>query len=212
MALVQNVLIGKASGSVGEATFTTWKGKNVLKSKAQNGYSNPSQAQLNNNEKFAVMVALYRSIAGIVTSGFKAQANGQSEYNGFMQENRYSETVTGSPGSYKVDTSKLMISKGPEFTSSLGNFAKIGGPANNIQVTWDVSNPNLPSDTPVVVALFDRTTGTFLASQSGLYTTTGDFTFVGTGWGTNIATIDVYGFICNPLTGKACDSVTAMIA
>lgn len=33
MARVQNTLIGRASGSVGGATFTTWKGINVLKSK-----------------------------------------------------------------------------------------------------------------------------------------------------------------------------------
>ena len=56
MAKPQNVLIGKTRGSVGEATFSSWKGENVLKSKAVNAYSNPTTEQRNNNTKFGFSI------------------------------------------------------------------------------------------------------------------------------------------------------------
>lgn len=205
MALVQNPIIGKASGSVGNVTFTGWKGKNVMKTKAENSYSNPTNTQLNNNEKFSVMVAFYRTISAIVLSGFKSLAVGKSEYNAFMQENPYSETVSGVSGSYKVATNLIKVSKGPELTSYLNGVTKSASGANAIMVAWPIVE-GLAYTTPLVISFFDRTTGAFITSINQEYQDS-DVTVTSPGIGTNIATTDVYIYYCNLVTGKACDSI-----
>lgn len=204
MALVQNPIIGKTSGSVGNVTFTGWKGKNVMKTKAENSYSNPTQTQLNNNAKFAVLVAFYRTISSIVSSGFKASAVGKSEYNAFMQENPYSDTVSGTPGSYKVATNQLKISKGPELQSILGSPTKSASGANQIDIQLNFTG-TFDTSWPTVIAAFNRTTGEFITSVNGTLDD-GSVSIGHTGIGTAIATTDIYIFYCNSVTGKACDS------
>jgi hypothetical protein len=204
MALVQNVLIGKANGSVGNATFTQWKGKNVLKAKAVNSYSDPTQEQLNNNSKFAVLTAFARIILSYIQLGFKAMAVGKSEYNAFTQENPYSLTVTGSPGSYIVDTENIKVSKGPEFQEGIATAVKSSSGADMIVIDWTPSN--FTRNTDIVYALaFNRTTGEFIVAHSeGV--SAGSISLEAAGIGTNIATTDVYVFYVNGTNGKACDS------
>jgi hypothetical protein len=204
MALVQNVLIGKTKGSVGNATFTQWKGKNVLKAKAVNNYSDPTQEQLNNNSKFAVMTDFARSILVYIQAGFKAMAVGKSEYNAFTQENPYSVTVTGSPGSYKVDTEIIKVSKGPEFPEGIANATKMADGAHAISINWS-SNQFTRVDDTVYGLLFERATGNFIQGAQQVVSDEG-ILFDGTGIGTNIANYDVYIFYVNSTNGKACDS------
>lgn len=205
MAVVQNPIVGKASGSVGNITFAGWKGKNIMKTKAENSYSNPTQSQLNNNEKFAVMIAFYRTISSIVLSGFKAMAIGKSEYNAFMQENPYSDVVEGTPGAYLVSTELLKVAKGPELISALGTVEKAASGANSIEITWSDTTSLAPT-TPLVAVAFNRTTGSFIVANYADFDQ-GITTVDATGIGTAIATTDVYLFYCNLVTGKACDSI-----
>lgn len=204
MALVQNVLIGKAAGSVGNATFTTWKGKNVLKSKSTNNYSDPTQEQLNNNSKFSVMTAFARSILVYIQAGFKAMAVGKSEYNAFTQENPYSVTVTGAPGSYLVDTENIKVSKGPEFQEGIATATKTANGANQITIEWTANDFTRSTDV-LYGLLFERSTGIFIQGFTQ-QVSEGDQSFTGTGIGTNIANYDVYIFYVNGTNGKACDS------
>lgn len=204
MALVQNVLIGKAAGSVGNATFTTWKGKNVLKSKSTNNYSDPTQEQLDNNSKFSVITAFARSILVYIQVGFKAMAVGKSEYNAFTQENPYSATVTGSPGSYKIDTENIIVSKGPEFQEGVALATVTSDSANVILVEWSPGNFTRSTDTVYALA-FNRTAGTFVFGSSAA-ASVGEISFTNTGIGTNITDYDVYLFYVNQTNGKACDS------
>lgn len=46
MAIVQNPLINRASGAVGNSVFSKWKNRNVLKSKSINPYPSPTPAQV----------------------------------------------------------------------------------------------------------------------------------------------------------------------
>ena len=132
MAKPQNVLIGKTKGSVGDATFTTWKGVNVLKSKAVNSYSAPTTEQLQNNSKFGVMSLFSKSIAAFILAGFRAMAIKMTEYNAFSKANPYSEVIAGSAPNYFVDPSGIKISQGPELPWSLANAEKSASGADTI--------------------------------------------------------------------------------
>lgn len=207
MAVTQNTLIGKSRGSVGNTTFTKWKGLNVLKSKAVNNYSDPTQEQLSNNSKFAVMQAFMRSIATFIIAGFKAMAVNKTEYNAFSQENPYSRTIGGTSPDYFVDPAEIIISKGPELPGSLVSAIGEDLNPNQITITWP-ADPTIPQDAPIYVAIFDSTTGALLGSSTGV-TTFGDLsvdvnaTGIGPNWLDHVA----YIFFVNPSNGKACDSI-----
>lgn len=53
MAIVQNPLISRASGSVGNSIFSKWKNKNTLRSKSINPYPAPTSAQSAVRSKFS---------------------------------------------------------------------------------------------------------------------------------------------------------------
>lgn len=59
MAIVQNPLIARASGSVGNSIFSKWKDKNTLRSKSINPYPAPSPAQLVQQQKMRDFISLY---------------------------------------------------------------------------------------------------------------------------------------------------------
>lgn len=112
MAITQNTLIGKASGSVGGATFSSWKGKNVLRSKPSS-VSNPnSPGQLEQRSKLRKAVAFYRSLAAVVNLGFQQMANGMSNYNAFIREALKSGAFSGTDLLPITDFAALQLSKG----------------------------------------------------------------------------------------------------
>lgn len=207
MAKPQNVLIGKTKGSVGDATFTSWLGINVLKSKAVNNYTNPTTEQLQNNSKFGVMQAFAKMIAIFIVAGFKAMKVGRTEYNAFQKANPYSVVVGGSAPSFFVDPAEIKISQGPELPFGLASATKEADGANSIVVTWPAVS-GAPADAPVYAAAFNSTTGLLLASALGTENMDNEgIPLTATGLGTNIATTVVHVFYVNPANGKACDSI-----
>lgn len=207
MAKPQNVLIGKTKGSVGDATFTTWKGVNILKSKAVNNYSDPTTEQLQNNSKFGVMSLFAKSIAAFILAGFRAMAIKMTEYNAFSKANPYSVVIAGSAPNYFVDPSEIKIAQGPELPYALVDATKDPDGADAILIDW-IPFGEVGSNMPVYAAAFSSTTGELLASTLGAnHTTSGGTTLEATGLGTNIATTVVHIFYVNPVNGKACDSI-----
>lgn len=207
MAKPQNVLIGKTKGSVGDATFTQWKGTSVLKSKAVNNYSNPTPEQMQNNSKFGVMSLFAKQIAFFILAGFRAMAVKMTEYNAFSKANPYSVVIGGTAPNYFVDPTEIKISQGPELPYGVSAALKEADGTDTVLVTWD-SSTGLPSDAIMYAAAFSNTTGELLASSLGsVIGSVGSLELVATGLGTSIATITVHLFYVNKSNGKACDSV-----
>jgi len=112
MAITQNPLIGASKGSLGNVTMTRLRGKNILKNKAINNYSDPTPTQLRNNFAFALLVAFSRTIKSLYRAGFKEVATSMSEYNKFMQLNN-PEALTGSTVvDTAIDPAKIVIAQG----------------------------------------------------------------------------------------------------
>lgn len=112
MARVSNTLIGKASGSVGNATFSSWKGINVLKEKATTVANPNTIPQQNQRVGFALFVEVFRKIPTVVRLGFKKLAVKQSEFNAFIAANVPNALNFGVPGSPVIDAGDVFISKG----------------------------------------------------------------------------------------------------
>lgn len=158
MAVVQNTLIGKTRGSVGNATFTTWKGLNVLKSKAVTVANPRSLGQVSQRAKLTLIVMVYREISSVIKRGFKSGAVNQSEYNAFTSQNIVSATSTDGEGRASLETENLLISKGSMGSTQIDSITAIDG-SNTINVGW-LSSP-LPiggagTDSPLI-AVYNET-------------------------------------------------------
>lgn len=212
MAKPQNVLIGKTRGSVGEATFSSWKGENVLKSKAVNAYSNPTIEQRNNNTKFGVINIFAKSILAFILVGFKAMTAKMTDRNAFSKMNPYSRVVTGTAPNYVVDPTELILAAGPELQGPLEIANKTSDEANSIVVNW--ASGTFPiQDARIYAAAFNNTTGELVASSLGVVTMGDDGLFLASpGIGTGINNHTVHLFYVNPANGKACDSLIVPVA
>lgn len=111
MAIVQNTLIGKTKQSVGGTTFTTWKGRNVLKSKAIAVANPQTAAQTLQRNKFSACVALWVLMKAAISLSFARIAGNITPANRFSKLN-----VTGFSGTSKdystADYSSLVVSVG----------------------------------------------------------------------------------------------------
>lgn len=119
MAIVQNPIIGKASGSVGGVTFTTWKGKNVLKSKPTSVANPNTPGQKTQRSKLTLIVLIYRLIAGVIAIGYENLAIGKSVYNAFVSQNIQDATLGSSTTVATLIPASLMVSKGTIGTTPL---------------------------------------------------------------------------------------------
>lgn len=83
MAIVQNPLISRASGSVGNSIFSKWKNKNTLRSKSINPYPAASPAQLVNQQKMKDLINLYSLLKPYRTL-FYSKKNSKYSYLSFL--------------------------------------------------------------------------------------------------------------------------------
>lgn len=112
MAVVQNTLIGKASGSVGNVTFLSWRGINVLKSKPTSVANPRTPGQTLQRGKLTMIVMLYRAINNIVNIGYAARAIRQSAYNAFVKSNIRNIFTVGSDNIPIINYALLKIAQG----------------------------------------------------------------------------------------------------
>lgn len=136
MARVQNTLIGKSSGSVGGATFSTWKGINVLKSKAISVFNPKTQAQENQRQRMALLVAFFRSASSAINVGFQKLAVKKSAYNAFIQANLLPYNFSGVAPSMTLVETSVLLAKGTIQSVSIASVTNTAASAN-VVVGWN---------------------------------------------------------------------------
>lgn len=135
MAIVQNTLIGKASGSVGGTTFTSWKGKNVLKAKPTQVANPRTQAQTDQRSVFVSAINLYRMASLALSLGFNALAVGKSAYNAFVSENLKNGSLSKNVESNIYDLDTFKTAKG-SLTPTASFTVEEGTTPNTVKVSW----------------------------------------------------------------------------
>ena len=99
------------SGTVGNFVTSTYRGQNVVRSKAFNPKDANSEAQQKHRNIFKMMSDEYRSLTQLITVGFPTRPQNQSPYNAFMAEN-LSNAVDNTGEFPVIDYSKMIVSKG----------------------------------------------------------------------------------------------------
>ena len=133
--VVSNPLIGKSKQSMGNATFSTWKGINVLKEKPQSVANPNSDSQQMQRSAFSQMVALFRQFPAAVRVGFKKLAVKKSEFNAFTSYNLKNAFDYSSPPTADIQLGSLYTSRGTIETTQL-LLANADRSANNAVITW----------------------------------------------------------------------------
>lgn len=159
MARVQNTLIGRASGSVGGATFTTWKGINVLKSKPESVANPRTLGQISQRNRLAIMVPVYRALALAIAIGFKSRAVAKSAYNAFMSANIIPSTSVDGAGIASIQFQSLKFALGTMGSTPIDN-ATATNDARNVSITWDANLQPLGSSANDESYLIAYNTGT----------------------------------------------------
>lgn len=120
MAITQNTLIGRTSGRVGNAVFSTWKGRNVLKQKAETVANPRTILQQMNRLRFATLLNIGKSLQPIITYGFQ-ELKRQTWLNNFMSINSYTDFLSWDDNtqSWIADLNNMVISSGNLFASPI---------------------------------------------------------------------------------------------
>lgn len=165
MAQVQNTLLGRAKGRVGNAVFSTWKGRNILKQKAES-VANPRSAQQQaNRARFTALLALGRNLRPLCQIGFKEYASTVTWLNRFMSTNTQSGAFEWNDNTteWEQKNDNIVIAEGSLMTTQVAIDHIINtGPKSNITLSWDTSTEgNKSPDDRLFGILFTESTIVF---------------------------------------------------
>lgn len=132
MAIVQNGLIGRASGQYGGAVFYTNGGQNVIRSKPVQVAPSNTPRQVAQRNAMATMVAMFSMFASIVRIGFRNRIAKLSAYNAFVKKNLGLIFDFTDPENVVVDCNVLSLSSG-SLTQTPVTVAVVG---NVCTATW----------------------------------------------------------------------------
>lgn len=203
MARVQNTLIGRASGSVGQVVFLTWRLINVTRSKPSSVANPDTILQQQQRNRFGATVELYRILKDILAVGLKNRNRKMTLFNFFQYLNQQKCFDNVGDGTVAFLPENLIVSYGKNGgVNNLKLLGANGGPS--VQFTWiDLPLPDgFTFNDKVYAAVFNENSG-----QWGVYSAASNFRnlqFLNLIMPSNQTTGDVlHGFIFfkNPETG-----------
>lgn len=204
---IHNGLFSKRlSGSAGDLTFSSWKGKNVFKMKATQVRNPRSDAQMIQRARMKALSSLGSIAIKAIRLGFSKLASGKSEYNVFTSRNM--SEVVGQP-----DLTSTITFPNLSFSSgNLESFQGLSAPTlagDDITVNWTAPVPGSTDENDEAIVLAIRVnrapiadTVDQLAKSAGTGTATIPDVQVGD-------QIHVYVFGRNPDTGDVSNTFYA---
>ncbi len=204
MAIVQNPITGRTKQKFGTAVFSKQFSKNTMRSKPIEVKNPRTPDQVNQRNKFSLMVAEGRRLLTMLKVSFQNMTTDMSAFNVFIKNN-IKTAITGTPGNYVIDYSLLKVAKGPltkTITFHAGNDL-----ASKVKRTWtppidplDEANNDL-----LYVASFNEDKNEWLYSATTTTRATGlDEQTVPATWTGD--TVHVYSFFVNPGGNTSSDS------
>ena len=111
MSIVQNPVTGRTKNKFGTAVFSKQFGKNTMRTKPIEVKNPKTPDQVNQREKFALIVGTAREILDILRVSFKSESVKMSAFNSFVSHN-IKTAIIGTPGNFEIDYPNLLVSKG----------------------------------------------------------------------------------------------------
>ena len=111
MATFEKGILGGFSGKVGNVVGARWRGKDIMRSLPQRGDYVPTEAQVDQRMRFALVVTFLMWLKPIVGKYFGKKQGDKSIYN-LATSYHIKQAVTVTGGVYTMDYPKVLISKG----------------------------------------------------------------------------------------------------
>lgn len=207
MARVSNTLIGRSSGSIGNATFSTWKGINVLKEKATSVANPSTPTQLMNRSAMRQAVAIGRVLYAMVFLGFKSLAVKKSSFNAFVGAMRKFAFDYSAPPVATLVPGAVLISKGSVSETAIVTCTASRG-LNTVVVDFvaGITGPGQSGTDTVIAAAFNQSQDLWAPGSNNAIRNDGSVSFaLPAGWIVGDSLLVYLGFY-NPSTGNASDS------
>lgn len=205
MAIVQNPITGRSKQKFGTAVFSKQFGKNTLRTKPMEVKNPRTPDQVNQRNKFSLMVAEGRRLLSMLKLSFQNMAISMSAFNVFIKNN-IKTAITGLPGSYAIDYSLLVIAKGPLYQTS--NITAGNELASKVKRSWAPPiDPVDPANLDLLyVATYNEDKKEWFYSATATTRVTGvDQQDIPATWTGD--TVHVFSFFVNPDGNQCSDSV-----
>lgn len=142
MARITGNIIGNYDQSAGNLTFTTWKGIQVMKSKAEKVSNPQTEGQMIQRNRLSAITFYNSWLRGMYIAGFAKLAVGKSEYNVFSSRNIMTATQSDPLNVRNLILENLQLSSGNTGNPSTVIASNSGG---QVKIEWDTT-PVFPND------------------------------------------------------------------
>lgn len=142
--------LGGFSGSIGPVVGSTWKTKDVMKSQPGPRKGAPTQAQLDQQARFALAGDFMNNVKKLLGITMPDSSN-MTGFNIFLQQ-VLQDAVTGASNAWTLDYSKVQLSTGD--LQNAFSYSTASAAAGKITWTWqvDASLQENPNDKAILVA------------------------------------------------------------
>ncbi|MDP1814575.1 MAG: DUF6266 family protein [Leadbetterella sp.] len=134
MATFAKGILGGYSGKVGNVIGTSWKGKDVVRSLPTIRKNRVfTQTQLDQQEKFGLMIQFTKTMSSLLSTTFKAYGKGVSAINAAMSYN-LQNAINSLVSPFNISYPLILVSRGVLPNTSQASATGIAG--NKIQFNW----------------------------------------------------------------------------
>ena len=135
MGIVKKGVNGGLSGKAGSVVGSSWKDIDYIKGLPKKSNKPATQAQLEQQARFALGVKTLQPITSLLNEGFKGQNSGKATGYNMALQHFPSQAITGVYPTFAVDYKNMLISK--------GNLAKpssvtLASDAGTLTISWTV--------------------------------------------------------------------------
>lgn len=134
MAIFSKGILGGFSGKVGNVIGSTWRGKDVLRSLPTKRNRVATQSQLDQQEKFSLILKFMSTMTALLNTTYKAYGKGISAVNAAVSYN-LQNGISGAASPFNLNYPTILLSRGDlPNTSSATAVAEAG---NAVKFTWE---------------------------------------------------------------------------
>lgn len=152
MGIIQKGILGGFSGKVGNVIGGNWKGIDYMRSQAQRSDFVPTQKQIEQQLKFALIARFQQPLSNLFAVSFKNYAIKKTGGNAAMSYN-LKNAITGTYPAFTVDFENALVSRG-DMPNAL-NPSAVAAAAGIVNFSWDNNSGSgkaLDTDHSILVA------------------------------------------------------------
>lgn len=157
MAIIQNPLIGRSKGKMGNAIFTKMYEKNVLRSKPIEVHNPRTDKQMKQRGLFKATTSLASQLLCVIRDGYSEVKN-MSGYNAFTKDN-LGKSVVRENEDIVINWEDLVIAKGTAVPLRSVETSEVG--ETGLKITWPFEEGSCDGskDDIIKVIAIDKETG-----------------------------------------------------